>query len=190
MAEPAKQQTKKPAVPKKKDNTLKIILIIVGVFVGLMILGTIAVSVFVGSIFNSATKNIKVDGDGDKGSVTIKSTDGSTTATYGNDASLPEGFPSDVPIYEPSTIVYATKTGNNRFSASAKTSDSASQVLAFYKADLSDKGWTNTHESSYGQGSILTYEKDDTLLSVSVSTQDTEESEKTFISLGVSPSNE
>lgn len=185
MNEAPKQQSVKSSDTKKKDNTLKIVLIVVGALVGLMILGVIVTSIFIGSLFGNATKGIKVTGDEDSGSVTIKSNDGQSTTTYGNDASLPDGFPSDVPIYDPSTTVYATKTDDKHYSVALKTADATDKVLAFYSDELTKQGWTSTHESSYTGGNIILYKQGDRSLSLSVSTQENEEVEKTFVNLAI-----
>jgi hypothetical protein len=174
--------------PKKKNNTaLKVILIVGGVVVVLMILGAVAMAVFVGSIFNHAAKNVQVNGDGKNGSVTVKSDDGKNSTTFGNGAKLPDGFPTDIPIYKPSTLVAASNTDNTRYSASGKTNDSVSSVVSYYKDQLGKGGWAAVHETSYGDGNIMNFKKDTRLLTISVSNQEHEENEKTFFSLSVSP---
>ncbi len=178
-----------PAAPKKKmDSGLKIALIIVGVLVGLGILATIAMTVFVGSIFNHAAKNVKVNGNGDGGTVTVKTNDGQTSATYGTGAKLQAGFPTDVPIYKPSTLVASSKTGDNSYSASAKTNDSVDKVTNYYRDQLASGGWTNVHESSYQDGNIMDYKKDNRTLVLSISNQKNETTEKTYITLTTSVS--
>lgn len=177
--------TSKPGSPKKKDNTLKIVLIVVGVVGGLLIIGAVAMTVFFGSLFNRATKNISVNGTKDNGSVTVKTDDGKSTATYGTDAKLPDGFPSDIPIYEPSNIIYATSTDKKHYSVSARTADSTKDVLSYYKKELATQGWKATSESSYGEGTILIYKKNNRQLTASVSTQDDKTAEKTFFSVSV-----
>ncbi len=185
MNEAPKQQSAKSSDAKKKDNTLKIVLIVVGALVGLMILGGTVTTIFIGSLFGNATKGIKVTGTDDGGAVTIKSDNGQSTATYGSDAAIPDGFPSDVPIYEPSTTVYATKTDDKHYSVALKTADTTDKVFAYYRDELTKQGWTSTHESSYTGGNILLYKKGDRSLSLSVSTQENEEVEKTFVNLSI-----
>lgn len=172
-----------PQGEKKKDNTLKIVLIVVGIVVGLMILAAVAMTVFVGSLFGRATKNVKVTSNGQGEGVTVKSSDGQTTSTYGTNAKLPDTWPSDIPIYSPSTIVAASKSGDSHYSASFKTNDSTDQVSAYYKQELPKQGWKNINESSYGDGTILSYKKNDRSLTFSVSNQANEDTEKTWVSL-------
>lgn len=186
MAQAAKQPTQQPkkAVPKK-DNTLKIVLIVIGVLVGIGILSAIAITVLFVSVFHSATKDVNVDKKG--GSVTVKTNNGQSSASYGNDVKLPQGFPTDVPVYKPSTIIYATKTETTRFSVAAKTSASMQTVLDYYKSELTKQGWESTHESSYGDGTLLSYTKDGRTLSVTVSSQNNEATDKTFITIIAQP---
>lgn len=187
MSEEAKQETPKTEAPKeapkKKDNTLKIVLIVVGIIVGAIVIFWIGIAIFVGSIFHRATDGVKVNSDGKNGSVTIKSNDGQSTGSYGTNVRLPEGFPSDVPVYKPSTTVAASKTGDKAFSASAKTNATVETVLNYYRDELAKQGWTTVHESSYSEGTILSVKKANRTLTVSISNQKNEPTEKTFISL-------
>lgn len=185
MAEENQHETPKSDRPKKKDNTLKIVLIIIGVLVGLMILGYMAMVFFVGSLFNRASKNIKVNQDGKSGSINIKTDEGQGTINYGENAKLPAGFPTDVAIYKPSTTVHATKTSDKQYTAGLRTNSSVSDVSTYYRDELTKQGWQNTHESSYADGSIMNFKKDNRTLTLSISTQKSEPTEKTYISISV-----
>ncbi len=161
---------------KKKDNTLKIVLIVVGVIVGLGIIGTILATVFFASLFNSATDGVDVD----DGTVTIKSDDGNVTTTAGAGATLADGWPSDVPIFEPSTLQSSSKAENTSFSAVATTASSVADVTAYYKAQMASQGWATQLDSTSGDGTLLTFSKGNRTSSVIVSTSAEESSnEKT-----------
>ncbi len=192
MTESTKQPTQKnetKAVQKKKDNTLKIVLIVVGGVVGLMILAGVGMAIFVGSIFKEATKNVEVNKD--NGSVTIKTDEGEATASYGNDTQLPDGYPSDVPIYEPSNIVYAIKTDGKNYSVTAKTNDERTAVADYYKSELPKQGWTLDREFSYSQGTSITYNKADRSVTVSVTNPEYTTTEgKTTINITLNQDNE
>ncbi len=185
--ETTKTATAAAAAAPKKDNTLKIVLIVLGVLFGLGVLGAILMTVFFAAVFHKATENVKVGKNGS--TVTVKSSDGQTSATYGTGATLPQGWPSDVPVYKPSTIIYATKSDNKGFSLAAKTSSSTQSVVDYYRTQLVNQGWTSTHESSYGDGTILTFEKGDTTTSVTVSKQANEATDKTLVTVSVHSSN-
>ncbi len=174
---------------KKKDNTVKIILIVVGVLVGLGVLATIATAVFLGNIFNRAAKGVKVTGGYANESGTLKANDGDTTINYGSGASLPEGFPSDVPIYQPSTILGSTKTNEDHFTVSVSTEDAPDKVGTYYKDQLLGGGWTKTLESNQGKSIVLIFKKSDVQASVSTSTRMDGDKEITYISISVNPVN-
>jgi hypothetical protein len=169
---------------KKKDNkTLKIVLIVVGVLVGLGLLATIAMIAFGVALFNNAADKVDVD----DGQVTFQSDDGTVKTNVGEGTQLAEGFPSDVPIYEPSTLMSSSKVNNDQFSAVAKTSKSVADVSAYYKAQMMAQGWTNELDSSASDSTLLTYSKDNRTASVVVtSTPDEQSSEKTGFVVTVS----
>lgn len=183
-ATPAPAATATPAAKKKDNTAIKVILIVVGVVVLLMILGAIAMAVFVGSIFHQASKNVQVDGSGKNGRVTIKSNDGQSTSSYGSNVNLPKNFPTDIPIYKPSTLISASATENTHFSAAAKTNSSVNEVLNYYRNQMVSEGWTSVNESSYSDGTLLSFKKANRSMTVSVSNQKNEPSEKTLISIG------
>jgi len=170
---------------KKKDNTLKIVLIVVGVLVGLGILGTIASVVFFSALFNKATDGVNLGSNGN-GTVTVKSDSGESTATYGEGASLQQGFPSDVPIFEPSTLVASSKIDDKNYSASAKTSKPTSEVLAYYKTELVKGGWESTYEAVFENSAIATYKKGTRGVNITAGLQDNDPKEKTFFTVSTS----
>lgn len=173
--------------PKKKDNTLKVVLIVVGVIVGLIVLFWVIVVIVIGSLFHRATKNVQINGQ--NGSVTVKSDNGQSTASYGSNVSLPKNFPSDLPIYKPSTLVGATASDNKNYSATAKTNDSVDTVLNYYRTNMANQGWTSDNESSFTDGTLLSFKKDNRAATISVTNQKTEPTEKTWISISSSTLN-
>lgn len=173
---------------KKKDNTLKIVLIVVGALVGLGLLFMIAGVLFFGSLFDRATDGVDVDENG--GKVTIQSDDGQSSTQIGENAQLAEGFPEDVPIYEPSTLVASSRVNETQFSATARTDTARTEVQSYYKSEMAKQGWEMEAESTYGDGSITTYKKGDRTASVSVNVQKDEEAEKTFFVVSVASVNQ
>lgn len=148
--------------PKKKDNTLKIVLIVVGAVVGLGILGTIATIIFFGALFNKAADEAGLN----NGTTTVKSDDGNVTTNVGEGAKLISGWPTDVPIYEPSTLVASSKSDEASFSTVGKTSKTVADVSAFYKAQMATQGWTVQYESAAADSALTTYQKDNRTASV------------------------
>jgi ABC-type lipoprotein release transport system permease subunit len=171
------------AAPKKKDNTLKIVLIVVGVLVGLGIIGTILATVFFASLFNKATDGVDVN----DGTVTIQSDDGKVTTSAGEGAKLADGWPSDVPIFEPSTLRSSSTSENTSFSAVASTASSVTDVSAYYKAQMAAQGWATQLDSSSAEGTLLSFSKDNRTSSVIVTTSDdNSSSEKTGFVISIS----
>ena len=138
----------------KNNKTLKIVLIVVGVLIGLGLLGTILVVVFFSALFHEAAKNVDLN----NGQVTIKSNEGTTSV--GEGAKLADGFPTDVPIFSPSTLVASSKTDDNSFSAVGKTSKSVADVTNYYKSEMAKLGWTTLLDSTSGDGTLLSFQKD------------------------------
>lgn len=176
---PAADVAAKPTTPpseKKKSSTTKIVLIVVGVLVGLSILGTIATIIVFGVILNKVDDNVDVK----NGQVTVKSDDGETKVTAGENATLASGFPTDVPIYEPSTLKASTTSGTTGYGAVAATASSVATVTSYYKTEMAAQGWTTQYESSGEGSSLLTFAKGNRTASVVVSTSDdANSSEKT-----------
>lgn len=165
------------APAKKKNNTLKIVLIVVGVLVGLGIIGTVLMVVFFSALFKSATENVSSNGDG---TVTLQSDDGNTKTTVGENVELTQGFPSDVPIFEPSTLLASSKTDESDFSAVARTAKSIEEVSSYYKTTMAAQGWASQLDSATSDGTFLTFQKDNRTSSVVVTTNSDESSnEKT-----------
>lgn len=179
-AAPAQEATSPTATTpaaKKKSSTLKIVLIVVGVLVGLGIIGTILMVVFFSALFKNAAENVSNNSDG---TVTLQSDDGNTKTTVGENVELAQGFPSDVPIFEPSTLLASSKTDETDFSAVARTEKSVSDVSSYYKTTMAAQGWTPQLDSASTDGTFMTYQKGDRTSSVVVTTNNDEGSnEKT-----------
>lgn len=179
-AAPAPEATSPTATTpaaKKKSSTLKIVLIVVGVLVGLGIIGTILMVVFFSALFKNAAENVSNNSDG---TVTLQSDDGNTKTTVGENVELAQGFPSDVPIFEPSTLLASSKTDETDFSAVARTEKSVSDVSSYYKTTMAAQGWTPQLNSASTDGTFMTYQKGDRTSSVVVTTNNDEGSnEKT-----------
>lgn len=181
VAAPVHESAPQAATPapatKKKSSTLKIVLIVVGVLVGLGIIGTVLMVVFFSALFKNAAENVSNNSDG---TVTLQSDDGNTKTTVGENVSLAQGFPSDVPIFEPSTLLASSKTDDTDYSAVARTASTVSDVSNYYKTTMAAQGWTPQLDSASSDGTFMTYQKGDRTSSVVVTTNSDEGSnEKT-----------
>jgi len=69
-------------------------------------------------------------------------------------AKLPDGFPSDVPIYPGSKITSAIKNKDTKFIVTLTTNDSKDKVESYYNDELSAEGWSSGNESSFDLGAL------------------------------------
>lgn len=174
------------SIKKNKEGGHGIAIAAIIISVVIMLLSLLAIFGFVIAV-NKAAKDSGVSVNGSSVSVTNK--DGES-ASFGNDVSLPSGFPSDVPIYEPSQTKGALKTGQDAYSAVLATDDSFTKVDDFYKSQLASKGWKSgegTGEFSSDNGKLATYVKGDRTLGVLIATSTTGGKTQTSVTLTVGP---
>jgi hypothetical protein len=114
----------------------------------------------------SAT-GVKVDTSGN--SVSITGSDGSTLSS--TEGKLPEGFPADVPVYEPGTITTGIATegeSGKSFMVGIDTEDAAGVVYDWYKSELESGGWTVKTTMKTDDGGLLSGEKGTTAVTLAV----------------------
>jgi len=132
------------------------------------------------SIKTEDNEGNEVTVNSDNGQVVVKSKEGSFATFTGEDGALPEGFPTDVPVYPGVKIVSASSmTENETFSIQATTPDAVDAVLALYKKELKDKGWDEVNVMTQsGQVSMhmLNYSKDSRNLMVIITSEDSQTS--------------
>lgn len=99
---------------------------------------------------------VDVDEKGDK--VTIEGEDGSSVEIQSGSAELPEGFPSDAPIYD-ADIDSAGKIasdGTTSWTVMQTTGDEFDDVLAFFADELAGGGWVeNNNTQSENDGTKI-----------------------------------
>lgn len=123
---------------------------------------------------NTKDKTVTVNKDGESVSV-------------GENAKLPDGFPSDVPIYEPSDVIASLSTGKDSYSASLVSNDSVTKISEYYTSELSKNGWQSSEDTAsitLQSGSGSTYTKGDRTLLVIIAS-DKSSANKTSITLSV-----
>jgi hypothetical protein len=109
----------------------------------------------------------------------IKSEGGpDTNVSFGSNAKLPENFPSDVPVFTPSSVLtsYSSKEGGKtNYSVTLTTKNTTvDAIVDFYRTQLASNGWNITTESDFFLKSLIA-EKDGRDLTVSfLDTQDAE----------------
>lgn len=172
------QQPKKSQQPKQSgsqskgdpNRTLKIVLIVVGVLILLSVLAAAAIGFgvfkFGEQIAERASdSDIEVSDDG----VSIENEEGS----FKTETTLPEDFPSEVPLYENADLQSASSTkdkqrGSATYTVTYDTGDSVDQVSGFYKDRLNSNGWSTTSESTFNNLVSIRAEREDLTVSVTI----------------------
>ncbi len=149
-------------------------LTIIGVIVAVLVVGG-ALNRWMGksaaerAIEAATGGSVDVDRDGD--TVTVKTQDG--TITGGN--TMPENFPSDVPVYPGADVQgsYSIDGANGKgHTVGLQTNDSLADVTAWYRREVAAKGWTVVGDATYNGSLVLSATKDSRGLNVSVSEED------------------
>jgi hypothetical protein len=133
----------------------------------------------------SAT-GVKVDESGN--SVTVTGQDGSSM-TSSADGKIPEGFPSDMPLYTPGTIkqgIVSDSGSGKGFIVAIETPDAWADVFAWYETQLKDKGWTVDSTMKTGEGGLLTGGNGSQVFNISV-TKDSSNAAVTGVAITVGP---
>lgn len=162
-----KVEEKKEEKPGKGQNKLVMILVIVAVvlaglyFVGRTLSRKIGEGIAGRVLSGIAGKNVKVDNQGDK--VTLTGEGGEVSFEAGGD--LPESFPKDFPVYTGAKLVnsYSVKgEEGDGVSVIWETGDSFAKVSDFYKKKLQEDGWKvestfeqkDSFTSSFSKGEV------------------------------------
>jgi len=128
---------------------------------------------------------VKVDESGN--GVTVTGPDG-TKITTGEDGQLPDGLPSDVPIYQPSSVtagMVADTDGGKVFNVGLRTTDAALDVYSWYETELAAQGWSVNTTMKTDDGGLINGEKGTQALTVAISKGSADEG--TQVSLALNP---
>jgi hypothetical protein len=103
---------------------------------------------------------VEIDDEGE--SISIETEEGSMEISGGDSAAVPDGFPSDMPLYDGTIVmgqVFETEEGT-AFNVGITTSDSANDVAAWYSDEFSAEGWSVTSEMTNDSGdmTMVTYQ--------------------------------
>lgn len=77
-----------------------------------------------------------------EGSITITDEETGTTTQLGEDVSLPDNFPSDVPIFEDVTVIASLETAEGEFTTTMTSTEDHGVITKFYETELKKEGWT------------------------------------------------
>jgi len=153
----------KPA-PQQKNNTLTIVLIVVGVIIilgigGCVAAGFVAKKAAEGLVRNATGGVVNVNNDG-----SVKLSDGDTSINAGETASWPADMPSDVPKPTFGQVKMSSKIASEKAWNVVLENVSADQFKS-YTALLKTKGWVSDAETEFVV-SIAQFKKDDWALTV------------------------
>jgi len=123
---------------------------------------------------------VEVDQEGDE--VTIKGEDG-TEITASSDGQLPDGFPTDIPVYEGQ--ITSSLKADKGWSVTIEAADDVETVFTWYKQELEASGWKIVSEMKVTDGGVLVAEKGDQSVQVTLGTSSSDAA-KTSIALFVS----
>ena len=90
----------------------------------------------------------------------------------GKSKEVPQTFPSEIPVYPGATIVdtaWLRSPGNTDFAVTLLTEDGQSDVIDFYRGELSGLGWDVVDEEDTGFALVISFSDENDELSGSVS---------------------
>ena len=74
---------------------------------------------------------------------------------------LPHDFPSDIPIYDGSTVIataYVRSPGNQDFLITFLSQDPQDEVIEYYRQEFEDKGWSVADEPGEGFATSISFQ--------------------------------
>lgn len=87
---------------------------------------------------------INIDLDTKKGGFAIKDEKTGATQFGVGGSSLPRDFPTDIPVFQPSTVASSMMLGPNK-SVQLETDKPLEEVTAFYKNAMAERDWLEDH---------------------------------------------
>lgn len=192
--------------PQKSGNKTVLIIVIVVVALGIIALagGYFATKFFKAKISQKVGEKIgenmmekvieqgtgqKADVNADGETVSIKTGEGTMTASGEGTIKLPSDFPTDVFVYPDAKITFSTSTPANAadgtkagFMIAYGISQSASDVVAKYKAEMAKNGWTLETEANYG-AMMVNFKKGNRAILLTVTDNQDDKSGSTAVSI-------
>ncbi|MEN3951498.1 hypothetical protein [Iodidimonas sp. SYSU 1G8] len=101
-------------------------------------------------------------------SVTMKSDQGEITTQVGGEVKIPDGFPSDIPVYDGLTV-HAASTMSDTYMLHAQSAEPLDKIVQYYVEAMPAQGWVKEAESNQaGVMYISSYKKDGRTAGVTV----------------------
>ena len=99
--------------------------------------------------------NVDLSGE----TVTIKSKEGTMVISGGENVSLPDNFPKDVPVYKGAKVLTSISSKEG-MSVTLQTTDAVAKVAEFYKTQMAAQGWQSEASLDTGHQTMLNYKKE------------------------------
>ncbi len=158
QSSPTAEAVSSPAKQKQSgSNTLKIVVIVVAVLLGLSIIGGLAASFLARGVVEGGLGSLtgtKAKLDSKSGAVTLQGDGGKSTVSTGKE--LPAGFPDSVPVYQPSTIKFSASLSKGSYSVTFSTNDNTADVTKYYEKELAKNGWQLKENGQVSFGTVTT----------------------------------
>lgn len=164
VADPDEISRTKPA---KKNGIRKKYLVIASILVVMALGSAFAIRFAIDRLYKqqlSSIPKINMNLEASNGRLSFKTNDGRTISTGGK---LPQDFPSDVLIYQGSTIRTAIASTSSTNVIMYVPTDSQ-QVISTYKTESVKNGWRLVDQGSAGKITVLNFDKDKRRLSVQI----------------------
>ncbi len=129
----------------KKGLYFALIVLMVGAFAGCFPTKKVAEVATEQAVESATNGEVDVDVDGNKTTFVDEAT--GTKTEVGEDIDLPDGFPSDVPVYDDATIVAASTQGDTYYVTMTST-DAYDTIKTYYETEVPQEGWTVDNSSS------------------------------------------
>ena len=154
------------ALSKKQPKGMSVTGIVLSL---ISILIVVAISVFAVGFFKDASEKAGIDFDTSDNGFSIESEDGEGSFSVGGD--LPDGFPAEVPLYEPAEVTSSASYSENDgrvYNVTLNTDDLIASVDDFYSQSFADDWDVHAQTAESGEYSNYTAGQNDLEVSVSI----------------------
>ncbi|MEI6126760.1 MAG: hypothetical protein WCQ99_09445 [Pseudomonadota bacterium] len=117
---------------------------------------------------------LSIAGNEKKGRIKITTGEGKDIELTYHKGKLADGFPTDVPLYEPAELKMSQVFQGRNALATLSTKDDLQKVAQFYKDSLPQQGWTQGDEVAMTNMILLQGKKENVSLNISIRKKDTE----------------
>lgn len=166
MADTPTTQSTQPAPKKKLPTWVKVIIVLAILGFGLMTVIGIGLKMFAGFIQSKSGVELtqkgiekmiekgienasggKADVKLDEEGIVVKDKESGQEIAIGTSQQLPAGFPSDIPIFVPSTINGSMAMGILTM-VTLESPSAIQDISDYYKKQMAERGWTPTYIST------------------------------------------